>query len=59
MPEFRAGSTAQLEYLEELVDAGLLLRTGVHGVYARGPLFEQVRLGVRRAGDADSGARVA
>ncbi len=44
MPEFRAGSTAQLSYLDELVDAGLLSRTGVHGLYARGRRFEEVRL---------------
>ncbi|MBV9309306.1 MAG: amino acid--[acyl-carrier-protein] ligase [Solirubrobacterales bacterium] len=45
MPEFRAGSVEQLSFLEELVDAGLLTRTGVHGVYARGGTFERVRLG--------------
>lgn len=44
MPEFRAGSAEQVAYLEELVDAGLLTRTGVHGVYARGERFETVRL---------------
>jgi seryl-tRNA synthetase len=44
MPEFRAGGPAQVEYLQELVDAGLLVRTGVHGVYARGGSFERVRL---------------
>jgi len=58
MPEFRAGSAAQLTYLEELVDAGLLTRTGVHGVYARGPAFERVRLAfdglVTRTADQES-----
>ena len=44
MPEFRAGSTAQVSYLDELVEAGLLTRTGVHGVYARGQAFERIRL---------------
>jgi seryl-tRNA synthetase len=44
MPEFRAGSPEQVSYLEEMVQAGLLTRTGVHGVYARGGAFEQVRL---------------
>jgi seryl-tRNA synthetase len=44
MSEFRAGTPEQLSYLDELVDAGLLTRTGVHGVYARGGPFEQVRL---------------
>ena len=45
MPEFRVGSPAQQAYLDALVDAGLLTRTGVHGLYARGAVFEQVRLG--------------
>jgi seryl-tRNA synthetase len=45
MPEFRAGSAEQVSYLEELVEAGLLTLTGVHGVYARGGEFERVRLG--------------
>ena len=44
MPEFRAGSPEQVAYLDSLVDAGLLTRTGVHGVYARGETFERVRL---------------
>ncbi len=29
MPEFRAGTAEQVSYLDELVDAGLLTRTGV------------------------------
>ena len=44
MPEFRAGTAEQVSYLDELVDAGLLTRTGVHGLYARGAAFEHVRL---------------
>lgn len=44
MPEFRVGSPEALSYLDELVEAGLLTRTGVHGVYARGAEFENVRL---------------
>jgi seryl-tRNA synthetase len=44
MPEFRAGSPEQVAYLDELVEAGLLTRTGVDGVYARGGAFETVRL---------------
>jgi len=48
MPEFRAGSAEQLAYLEDLVAAGLLTRTGVHGVYARGERFEAVRLAFDR-----------
>ena len=37
-PEFRAGSPEQVAYLDRMVDAGLLTRSGVHGVYARGGL---------------------
>jgi seryl-tRNA synthetase len=48
MPEFRAGTAEQIAYLEELVDAGLLTPTGVHGVYARGDRFEAVRLAFDR-----------
>lgn len=44
MPEFRAGSPEQVSFLAELVAAGVLARTGVDGVYGRGPLFERVRL---------------
>jgi seryl-tRNA synthetase len=44
MSEFRAGSPEQIFYLDRLVDAGLLARTGVHGLYARGGAFEEVRL---------------
>jgi seryl-tRNA synthetase len=42
--DFRPGSPDQTEYLDELVDAGLLIPSGVAGVYGRGQLFEDVRL---------------
>jgi seryl-tRNA synthetase len=45
MPEFRAGSPEQVSFLEDLIEVGLLQRTGVDGVYARGGAFERVRLG--------------
>lgn len=44
MPAFRAGSPEQVSYLDAMVEAGLLTRSGVHGVYARGGTFERVRL---------------
>lgn len=44
MPAFRPGSPEQVAFLEALIDARLLVRTGVHGVYARGEAFERVRL---------------
>jgi seryl-tRNA synthetase len=44
MPEFRAGSPEQVAYLDHLMEAGLLVSSGVHGLYARGRIFEHVRL---------------
>ena len=44
MPEFRAGSPEQVSFLQDLFEAGLLVPTGVDGVYARGGDFERVRL---------------
>jgi seryl-tRNA synthetase len=41
--EFRAASPDQAEYLDELVTAGLLVPSGVPGVYGRGSMFEDVR----------------
>jgi seryl-tRNA synthetase len=41
--EFRPAAPDQAEYLEELVAAGLLLPSGVPGVYGRGRDFEEVR----------------
>lgn len=45
MPELREGSPDQQEFLAELIDAGLLIPSGVHGVYGRGAAFEAVRTG--------------
>ncbi len=41
--EVRASTTDQLEFLQELVAAGLLIESGVRGVYGHGAAFEQVR----------------
>jgi seryl-tRNA synthetase len=46
MPEFRPGSPAQVAYLDQMFEARLLTPTGVHGLYARGQAFEQVRRAV-------------
>lgn len=43
MAEFRPAVGDEAQFLEELLDAGLLLATGAHGVYGRGPVFEDVR----------------
>ena len=44
MAEFRPASPDQAAYLDALVAAGLLLPSGVPGVYGRGGVFEDVRL---------------
>jgi seryl-tRNA synthetase len=43
MAEFRAATPDQAAFLRELVGAGLLVQTGVPGVYGRGAVFEDVR----------------
>lgn len=43
MAEFRPGSADQTAFLEELLAAGLLIDSGVPGVYGRGAGFERVR----------------
>ena len=44
MADFRAGTPEQDAFLAQLLDAGLFVATGVHGVYGRGGAFEDVRL---------------
>jgi seryl-tRNA synthetase len=41
--KFRPAIGDESQFLDELFDHGLLLRTGAPGVYGRGPLFEDVR----------------
>lgn len=43
MAEFRPGTPEQAEFLEDLLAAGLLIDSGVAGVYGRGEAFERVR----------------
>jgi seryl-tRNA synthetase len=45
MAEFRPGSADQDEFLSALTAAGLLVESGIPGVYGRGADFERVRLG--------------
>lgn len=40
--ELRTTSPEQTAFLEELVDAGLLIESGAPGVYGHGPAFEQI-----------------
>ncbi len=46
--EVRLASAEQAEFLRELFGAGLLIDTGVPGVYGHGAVFEQVRTAVDR-----------
>ncbi|MHB8240630.1 MAG: amino acid--[acyl-carrier-protein] ligase [Solirubrobacteraceae bacterium] len=57
MADYRPGSPEQQAFLGELLDARLLIDTGVPGVYGRGGDFEDVRVRVAemvtRAGEPD------
>ncbi|MDX6726269.1 MAG: hypothetical protein QOK49_1074 [Baekduia sp.] len=44
MAEFRPAAPDQAQFLDDLVDAGLLIPSGVPGVYGRGSDFEDVRM---------------
>ena len=62
MADFRPGTEDQTEFLDELSENGLLIPSGVPGVYGRGQLFEDVRLAfddlVTRVGAADGAERL-
>ena len=57
MAEFREGTPEQTAFLEQLVQHGLLIESGVSGVYGRGQEFERVRWAfdalVTRSGGTD------
>jgi len=64
MAEFRPGTPDQAAFLAELLAAGLLIDSGVPGVYGRGAEFERVRwafdgLVTRAATAADAPLRMA
>jgi seryl-tRNA synthetase len=63
MAEFRAGTPEQAEFLDALLGAGLLIESGVAGVYGRGAEFERVRAAfdarVSEAGAEDGAERIA
>src|SRR4051794_5338989 len=46
MAQYRAAAPGQAAFLHDLTAAGLLIESGVAGVYGRGPVFEDVRLRV-------------
>ena len=45
MAQYREASPDQAEFMRELVAGGLLIESGVPGVYGRGAIFERVRTG--------------
>jgi seryl-tRNA synthetase len=61
--EFRPGTPEQTAFLKELLDNGVLLDSGVPGVYGRGAAFERVRSAfdalVTRTGEGDAPERMA
>lgn len=63
MAEFRPGTAEQTSFLAELLAAGLLIESGVPGVYGRGARFELVRAAfdalVTRATSLDEPERMA
>ncbi len=63
MAEFRPGTPEQAEFLAELLGAGLLVESGVAGIYGRGWEFERVRAGfdamVTEAAAVDAPERIA
>ncbi|HWD10753.1 MAG TPA: amino acid--[acyl-carrier-protein] ligase [Solirubrobacteraceae bacterium] len=63
MAEFRHGTPDQTEFLAELMAHGLLIDSGVAGVYGRGEAFERVRSAfdelVTRVAAADAPERMA
>ncbi len=63
MAEFRPGTSEQTKFLSELLAAGLLIDSGVPGIYGRGAQFELVRIAfdamVTRAAVADEPERMA
>jgi seryl-tRNA synthetase len=61
MATYRGGTAAQEAFRDSLFDRGLLIPSGVPGVYGRGAGFEAVRVGVDRAIDraaAPDGAEI-
>jgi seryl-tRNA synthetase len=57
MTEIRQASSAEASFRDELIARGLLIASGVPGLYGRGPAFERIRRGfdtlVTREAEAD------
>jgi seryl-tRNA synthetase len=60
--EYRPASPDQAELLASLVEAGLLVPSGVPGLYGRNSVFESIRLGlealIARTADPDGGEQL-
>src|SRR5262245_32137241 len=48
MAEFRPATTDQAEFLDDLLERGILIDSGVPGVYGRNETFEDLRLALER-----------
>jgi seryl-tRNA synthetase len=46
MPELRRGTADQIAFRDELVEHGILFDSGVPGLWGRGAVFEQIRVGL-------------
>jgi seryl-tRNA synthetase len=55
--EVRLASPEQAEFLGELFGAGLLIDTGVPGIYGHGAVFEEIRTALDRRLTAEAAAR--
>jgi seryl-tRNA synthetase len=56
-PEVREATPEQAEFLAELIDGGVLLESGVPGVYGHSAAFESVREALAARLSAEAGAR--
>jgi seryl-tRNA synthetase len=56
-PEVREASPEQAEFLSELIAGGVLLESGVPGVYGHGAVFEEVRERLADRLSAEAGSR--
>ena len=57
MPKLREASPDQAAFLDELIGAGLLIESGVPGVYGHSSVFEDVRSALDRRLSGEAGSR--
>ena len=53
----RAASAEQAQFLQDLLSAGLLIESGVPGIYGHGAVFEEVRSGLDQLLSGEAAAR--